>query len=158
MSRAFTSLERVLRLEAEQNYQDKAVVGGIRQFAVFWVGQARDEIDDEADLALAEQIGELLSRYGKLPGTEARREAINGLLQRLEKRKERVQSQTSREQPPAPRANAPAATTRTDKSPQARRERRTEPVAERARQETSPEPVEQVEPDPEGLRQPVTVI
>ena len=41
MSRAFERLERVLDLEVQQGYQNKAVVGGIRQFALFWVEQAR---------------------------------------------------------------------------------------------------------------------
>ena len=77
MSRSFASLERVLHLEAQQNYQDKAVVGGIRQFAAYWVGQARDEAVDEADQALVEQVAEVLSGYGKLPGKDARQEAID---------------------------------------------------------------------------------
>ena len=49
MARAFSRLERVLDLEAQQGYQNKAVVGGIRQFATFWVGQAREEAIDEQD-------------------------------------------------------------------------------------------------------------
>ena len=56
MSKAFKRLKRVLKLEADQGYQNKAVVGGIRQFSAFWVGQARDEAVDEADRVLIEQI------------------------------------------------------------------------------------------------------
>ena len=37
MDRSLKRLERVLELEKLQGYQNKAVVGGIRQFAVFWV-------------------------------------------------------------------------------------------------------------------------
>ena len=53
MDRALNRLERVLELEKQQGYQNKAVVGGIRQFAVYWISQAREEAADEADLALA---------------------------------------------------------------------------------------------------------
>ncbi len=62
MTRLFIRLQRVLELEAQQGYQDKAVVGGIRQFAVYWVGQAREEAQDEADRALVEQVAR--SPYG----------------------------------------------------------------------------------------------
>ena len=75
MGRAFKRLERVLNLEAQQGYQNKAVVGGIRQFATFWVGQAREEAVDEADRALVEQVAEVLMDYGRLPGKEARQKA-----------------------------------------------------------------------------------
>ncbi len=51
MDRALKRLERVLELEKQQGYQNKAVVGGIRQFAVFWVSQANEEAADEGDLA-----------------------------------------------------------------------------------------------------------
>jgi ATP-dependent DNA helicase RecG len=90
MSRAFNSLERVLRLESQQGFQNKAVVGGIRQFATFWVNQAREEAVDEADNALVEQVADLLMDYGRLPGTEAREKAVKGLLGRLEQRQKRV--------------------------------------------------------------------
>ena len=49
MTRSFNRLKRVLDLEAQQGYQNKAVVGGIRQFAVFWVEQARADAADEHD-------------------------------------------------------------------------------------------------------------
>ena len=49
MKKALKRLQRVLDLEASQGYKNKAVVGGIRQFATFWVGQARDEAVDEMD-------------------------------------------------------------------------------------------------------------
>jgi ATP-dependent DNA helicase RecG len=90
MSRSFSSLERVLLLEAQQNYQDKAVVGGIRQFAAYWVGQAREEAVDEADRALVEQVAEVLVGYNKLPGMDARKKAVEGLLRSLERRQKRL--------------------------------------------------------------------
>ncbi|MCB0037409.1 MAG: hypothetical protein KDE51_25430, partial [Anaerolineales bacterium] len=66
MSRSFKRLTSVLKLEAQQGYKNKAVVGGIRQFVTFWVSKARDEAADEADLAFVEQTAELLMGYANL--------------------------------------------------------------------------------------------
>jgi ATP-dependent DNA helicase RecG len=89
MDRALKRLERVLELEKQQGYQNKAVVGGIRQFAVFWVTQAREEAADEADLALAEQVSDVLMDYNRLPGAQARARAIDSLLAGIERRRTR---------------------------------------------------------------------
>jgi ATP-dependent DNA helicase RecG len=88
MDRALKRLERVLELEKQQGFQNKAVVGGIRQFAVFWVTQATDEAADESDLALAEQVSEVLMDYNRLPGVEARGKAIEGLLASIDRRRQ----------------------------------------------------------------------
>ncbi|MDX1415941.1 MAG: hypothetical protein R3293_17225, partial [Candidatus Promineifilaceae bacterium] len=86
----FVRLERVLELEVQQGYQDKAVVGGIRQFAVYWVGQARESDLDDADQVLIEQVSEVLMDYGRLPGPEARAQAIESLIAGLRRRRDRL--------------------------------------------------------------------
>ena len=101
MDRALQRLERVLELEKQQGYQNKAVVGGIRQFAVFWVTQANEEATDEADRALAEQVSEVLMEYGRLSGVEARARAIDSLLASMVRRRAR------RPETPAPSSPAP---------------------------------------------------
>jgi len=101
MDRALQRLERVLELEKQQGYQNKAVVGGIRQFAVFWVTQANEEATDEADRALAEQVSEVLMEYGRLSGVEARARAIDSLLASMERRR------TRRPETPPPARPAP---------------------------------------------------
>lgn len=166
MGRAFKRLERVLNLEAQQGYQNKAVVGGIRQFATFWVGQAREEAKDEADRVLVEQVAEVLMEYGRLPGKEARKKALDSLSQSLEARRQRVGGPASprraprRQEPqpkpqPAPQAERPSST-----PPQP------QPKKPKAAPVIEPEPEEQpqvrleppAEPDPEGLAQPVTAV
>jgi ATP-dependent DNA helicase RecG len=146
MSKAFKRLRRVLKLEADQGYQNKAVVGGIRQFAAFWVGQARDEAVDEADRALIEQIAEVLVDYGKLPGLEARANAIDSLMSRLKVREDRVGTavQTPASTPPAARPSKTA-----EKRP-------AKPAP--AKVEAKPEPQLAVAPDPEALQQPLAIL
>jgi ATP-dependent DNA helicase RecG len=145
MVKAFTQLERVLTLEEKQGYKNKAVVGGIRQFAAFWVTRAREEAMDEADRALVEQIAEELQGYAHLPGTEARAALLERLQRKLREREERL----SRPQPvrPAPR---PA----TLPQPEAR----PAPVAEKTAAPAVHRPIVAQEPDPEGLARPVTTL
>jgi ATP-dependent DNA helicase RecG len=148
MGRLFMRLQRVLELEAQQGYQNKAVVGGIRQFAVYWVGQAREEAQDEADRALVEQVTEVLMEYSRLPGTEARAKAIDSLLIGLATRKSRRDSGMS-EFPvhPAGAKSVPVkATPISVSSPPAAK---IQPVL------AEEEPAQVVEPDPIGLAQSV---
>ena len=169
MSRSFTSLERVLLLEAQQNYQDKAVVGGIRQFAAYWVGQAREEAVDEADRALVEQVAEVLTGYGKLPGVDARKKAIDRLLPSLERRKERLAGDSSQPAAPAIDRKPRTAKPKDTPAPTPKKAQESIPPAideepiqqepeEPAPEEQKVKPPVYVEPDPEGLRQPVSSI
>lgn len=161
MGRAFRRLQRVLDLEAKQGYQNKAVVGGIRQFAVYWVGQARDEAVDEADKAFVEQTAETLMDYGRLPGVEARAKTVDSLLENLNKRQSRLgeaagarpkRSSTTEKPAEAPSPHSQPAES-TAKSPPAQTRRR--PKREPAAASTG---LPQVDPDPEGLQQSVTTL
>lgn len=148
MVKAFKQLERVLNLEAQQGYHNKAVVGGIRQFVNFWVTKARSEAVDEIDRALVEQVAEVLQDYARLSGVEARAKAINSLQEKLQKRKERVAHlpKTARQ----PVSKPPVAEKAEPAEPQ---EEQWKPVL--------PSPgtaLEEAEPDPEGLTQDVTAI
>lgn len=184
MDRALKRLERVLELEKQQGYQNKAVVGGIRQFAVFWVSQAREEAVDEADLALAEQVSQVLMDYGKLSGTEARARAIDSLLASIQRRRDRSPSSATAGGQTIPPAPLPKSRPATPTTPTASAEEQGEAVGDVAAQpppddvsdkeavpdsepeelekETAePEPeadVPQTPPDPEGLARPIMSI
>ncbi len=166
MTKVFKSVERVLALEAQQGYQDKAVVGGIRQFAAHWVGQAREETLDEADAALVEQIAEVLSEYGRMPGREARAKAIGSLIASLERRAKRVEKasggQTAVAAPPLHETPRPTAKTAPPKAQPAEKEIavQTAVVESKRRPEPpAPKPVPvAVTPDPAGLAQPVSAL
>ena len=157
MSRAFKRLERVLNLEAQQGYQDKAVVGGIRQFAVYWVGEARDQAVDEVDRAFIEQVAEVLAGYNRLPGTEARAGAIDDLLARIQQREERPGNGA---QPPPPARQETPARKKAAAKPTAARKRKSPPEPPWTAPPTAvkEEPLPDVPPDPQGLAQPVTAL
>ncbi|MEM9775244.1 MAG: ATP-dependent DNA helicase RecG [Chloroflexota bacterium] len=86
MSKPFDRLQSVLKLEAQQGYKNKAVVGGIRQFVSFWVEQAREEAIDEADAAFIEQTAQALTDYAQTSGN-GRRMLITRLIDKLDERK-----------------------------------------------------------------------
>ena len=174
----------MLELEQQQGYQNKAVVGGIRQFAVFWISQAQEEATSEADLALAEQISQVLMDYNQLPGTQARAKAIESLFQNLERRKaHKPVAETPSAVPPIERPKAkprdegvpikavapasvpkPLASTEKEETP-AKDEDYEAELEEEGFEEAQPEPEEEheadiphVAPDPKGLNKSVTTI
>ncbi len=174
MLQAFERLERVLLLEKEQGYQNKAVVGGIGQFAGYWVEQARKEMAagaDEGDKALVEQTAEVLAGYGKLPGTEARASMVDNLLSRLPSRQARPtgppaappSAPVQRNKPPLPQAGVSTAKVveeapelRDEPAPPADEPRTVEEPADEP--DYSALPGDQPPPDPRGLMQPVTIL
>ena len=179
MDRALKRLERVLELEKQQGYQNKAVVGGIRQFAIFWITQAREEATDESDLALAEQISEVLMDYNRLPGSQARAKAIDSLMTNLERRQTRHSGQAVLSPPaPAERPAAPPPVAKPPASPQPLQaatadlpaelmveEGLGEDLDEEVAEEELLESADEIEPetpqvaaDPQALARPVTTI
>lgn len=165
MERALERLERVLELEKEQGYQNKAVVGGIRQFAVYWVTQAQEEAVDEADQALAEQISDVLMEYGKMSGTEARQKAIATLFDSIARRRARVGTPAQKAAPPPKQPDVPPPPVRESKPPEPPRQKEPRQRGESGTQAQSQETVHEPgpkrppeEPDVEGLVQPVSAL
>jgi ATP-dependent DNA helicase RecG len=174
MGRAFKRLERVLLLESQQGYQNKAVVGGIRQFALFWVEQARSEAVDEADRALVEQVAEALTEYGRLPGVEARQRAIDSLMTSLDRRHSRQATDKAKTMPKGPIKERAASTEAPEVErpvPMLTKEADFLAAPVKVVEATTTEPVKPLpgerkrrpalalattEPDPEGLSQPVS--
>lgn len=157
MGQAFTRLKRVLDLEKQQGYENKAVVGGIRQFGVYWISQARDETTDDLDLALIEQVAEVLQGYDRLPGKEARARALDSIEAGLRRREERLGqepvAETTAATPLQPPAKRPPRTQTTRRQPPPQPQPEPEPEPEPA----VPEPPA-VEPDPAALLQPITAV
>lgn len=162
MQRSFKRLERVLTLEAEQGYKNKAVVGGIRQFVMYWVEQARNEAADELDRVFIEQAADALLEYGRLPGIEARTKTIQSLLQNLQKREARLADQQPSppvrsprpQRKPQPTAAKPAVIAKPTPEPDDDLPAVATPAEPLP---TAPPPQEPTgEPDPAGLAQSVT--
>ena len=71
---AFEKLYKILKLEADTGYRDKAMIGGLSQFAVRWQQEAGT--DDTA-----QRVAALLRTYSDLKPVDPRRIAINQMVQ-----------------------------------------------------------------------------
>ncbi len=78
MASAFEKLAKILALEKEQGYRNRAVIGGLDKFATPWRQEALQEAPESADLV--EEIAALLRGYPALEDRRAREEAIERIL------------------------------------------------------------------------------
>lgn len=113
MSSAFEKLGRILQLELEQGCRNRAVIGGLERFLVFWQKQALEEVSAGAPTASLriEEVLEALQGYAEKP-TAVRREVVAALLAALSSRgetaSESAPSPGEPEAPPPIQATAPA--------------------------------------------------
>ena len=71
---AFDKLYKILKLEADTSYRDKAMIGGLSQYALRWQQEAGDSPE-------ARQIAEILRTYSQLNPVDPRRLALNQITQ-----------------------------------------------------------------------------
>lgn len=90
MTSAFEKLTKILELEKEQGYRNRAVIGGLEKFAAFWREEARQEAMDWDGVRLVEEIATLLQNYPTLEGYEARKNVIGEIFGRLSEKPERA--------------------------------------------------------------------
>jgi ATP-dependent DNA helicase RecG len=90
MLSAFEKLTKILELEQEQGYRNRAVIGGLEKFAAFWREEARQEVKDWDGVRLVEEIATLLQNYPTLEGYEARKNVIGEIFGRLSWKPERA--------------------------------------------------------------------
>lgn len=79
----YVKLLKVLKLERQQGYQDKAVLGGLARFATEWEREAQANARTSQEAALAREITALLIGYTALPDVETRRSVLEEILARL---------------------------------------------------------------------------
>jgi ATP-dependent DNA helicase RecG len=83
MPSALETLVKILKLEQDTGYQDKAVIGGLRSFAAHWTNDAHAQAKKPEHHVLVDELAELLTAYGNLPATTERHEAIKFMLGRI---------------------------------------------------------------------------
>ena len=74
---ATEKLSKILKLETQTNYGDKAVTRGLQSFAPAWLG---DAAKNNVDPAWAEIIAQHMRDYSALADVSARREKLDLLL------------------------------------------------------------------------------
>lgn len=81
MTSVFETLGKMLKLEQEQGYKNKAVISGLEALAKTWPVEAVKEAPPTTPLV--EKITALLRGYGSLPDRAARREQVRQILEKL---------------------------------------------------------------------------
>jgi ATP-dependent DNA helicase RecG len=80
---ALDRLDKMLSLEIEQGYENKAVIGGLDRVLAWWPQQAGKEYPLPEQEAMIQRVIELIAGYGTLSGREARVQAIAEIQERL---------------------------------------------------------------------------
>jgi ATP-dependent DNA helicase RecG len=101
MTSAFETLDKILKLEQEQGYKNKAVIRGLEALITTWPVEAVKEVP--ASTPAVEEIVSLLRDYGLLPEGTARRERVTQILEKL------AACQEIANAPPAQQPTQPAA-------------------------------------------------
>lgn len=77
---ALERLQKILKLEQQQGYRNKAVIGGLERLSSRWQADAMQEAGTTAQRALVEEIVLALSRYSSLESHLARKSQVDAIL------------------------------------------------------------------------------
>jgi ATP-dependent DNA helicase RecG len=101
MLAAFEKLYKILQLEKEQGYRNRAVIGGLEKFIANWQDEARREAATQECQALADEVADLLKGYTTTAEATTRAGAINQVLSKLKTTpsQEKVKPVTARPRP-----------------------------------------------------------
>ena len=80
MALTFETLERILALERDQGYQNRAVIGGLERFAAHWQERVVSEVSDPELATRMSAVLERLKRYPYLQTREERASAVEEML------------------------------------------------------------------------------
>ena len=98
MAFAFEKLGKILSLEQEQGYRNRAVIGGLERLLPLWQKEASEESSDPQHLRLVEEVVSLLAGYGE-KNRQERERAIKEIMSKLAGEPQRVR-QEARERAP----------------------------------------------------------
>jgi len=87
MLAAFEKLSKILILEQNQGYHNRAVIGGLENFAEVWQREALAEIQDETLRSQVDKVVDLLSGYPEADAHQ-RAQTVRDILSRLEQEAE----------------------------------------------------------------------
>ena len=89
MSSAYDKLRRILILERDQNYRDRAVIGGLGRFLGYWEREARQEAEHMTHPVAVDRVVTMLKGYADL-SPESRAQAVDQLVALLSVNRDRV--------------------------------------------------------------------
>ena len=108
MPSALETLVKILKLEQDTGYQNKAVIGGLKSFALHWVPDAHAQAKKPEHHMLVDELAERLNNYGDLEAADQRHEAVKYMLGRITGRIPAPNAPASASPAAAPSAQASA--------------------------------------------------
>jgi ATP-dependent DNA helicase RecG len=113
MPSAFDKLDKILRLEQSQSFRNRAVIGGLENFADRWQEEARTELQDEPQIRQVQEITHLLRQYAQAD-RQQRAQTVEDILSRIEQSTPKI---APPRQPPLRKPGSPPASTASTESP-----------------------------------------
>jgi len=109
MLAAFETLYKILQLEKEQGYRNRAVIGGLEKFIANWYDKAYHEAASQGRQALVDEIADLLKDYTTIAETTDRARVIHQVLSKLKTEpfssaEDKLAGEVRPPQPPPPSA------------------------------------------------------
>lgn len=101
MSTTLESLKKVLDLERDMGFHDRAVIGGLKRFVARWEQEALDAVDDDRSKRQVRIVSELLRGYEN-KDVESRRSTVQEVLKQLRHINMRSQPGGKQSTQPAP--------------------------------------------------------
>ncbi|UCC89794.1 MAG: ATP-dependent DNA helicase RecG [Anaerolineales bacterium] len=83
MSSPFETLSKMLTLEKQRGYDNKAVVGGLEQLSNTWAPEAVTQVDAKEERLLIEEIAGMLRQYPSLQDRTQRAALVEDLLSKI---------------------------------------------------------------------------
>jgi ATP-dependent DNA helicase RecG len=85
VSNAFERLKKILKLEQQQGFRNKSVIGGLERLSERWEVDAREEAASDYQRVLVQEIAGALNRYPNLASQRERRQAVEAMLSTAER-------------------------------------------------------------------------
>jgi ATP-dependent DNA helicase RecG len=127
MSSAYDKLGRILNLEKEQGFRDRAVIGGLKRFLGYWEKEARREACHSMPPIAVDEVVRAMNAYGEI-NPQSRRSIVEELLRSLANAPHQTSEQPAQEMQNGPTGQVPASTKDSDDShPPANRQRSLRP-------------------------------
>lgn len=86
MPTAMETLNKVLKLERDQGFHNKAMSGGLGPYSAIWKAQAQTQARKPEHLMLIDELADLMLRYEQTAGRDERGEMIRYMMDRIHNR------------------------------------------------------------------------
>ena len=86
MSSPFDTLKKMLSLEKQRGYDNKAVVGGLERLSDTWAPEAVTQVDNKEDRLLIEELASSLRQYPSLEEPSQRAALLEDMLNKIASR------------------------------------------------------------------------